>query len=180
MMTVELGNTHIDFGKLLQRLHDPRRLRLLVTVLVLAAGFVGVYMPLERRIEKTARTLDKEQKRYALAEEIEELRVQVAGFQARLPKNTDTNEWVQYVLEGIRKFPLKLSTLDSDDPQRVGPYEAVVLHMELEGEFQDLDSFLDWLDTNDRLFRVDSVKIAPPRGESNRLVMQLAVLGVKG
>ena len=86
---------------------------------------------------------------------------------------------MQYVLAGVRKFPLKLTNLDSDDPQRVGPYEAVVLHVELAGGFQHLDAFLHWLESNHRLFRVDSAKIAPSRGERGGLVMQLTLLGAR-
>ncbi|MFH1924472.1 MAG: type 4a pilus biogenesis protein PilO [Planctomycetota bacterium] len=177
---MEIGNTNVDFGKLRERLDDPRQLRALVTGLILAVGFVGVYMPLSGRIDKTARELDKEERRLALAGEIEQLRAQVDSFQARLPEDTDTNEWIQYVLAGIRKFPVVLVKLDPDEPQRVGPYEAVVLHLEIVGEYQNLDSFLDWIEANERLFRVDSVKIMPPRGGGNHLLMQLAVQGVKG
>ena len=169
-----------EFRKLRQRLDDPRQLRALVTGLILAVGFAGVYMPLSSRIDKMARVVDKEERRHALAEEIEQLRAQVDSFQARLPEDTDTNEWIQYVLAGIRKFPVALVRLDPGEPERVGPYEAVVLHLEIVGEYQNLDSFLDWIEANERLFRVDSMKITPPRGGGNQLLMQLAVQGVKG
>lgn len=170
----------LDFGKLLEQLHDPVRLRVLVTGLMLLVGYVGIYMPLSGRIEETTRKLNQQHKRHALAHDIGHLRAEVDKFQPRLPKKTDTNQWVQYLLDGIRKLPLKLITLDPDSPGRVGPYEAVVLHMKLEGGFHDLDAFLHWLEANQRLFRVDSAKIAPARGENGGLVLQLTVLGMKG
>ena len=137
-------------------------------------------MPFNRHIEETTRKLHYEQKHKNLGDEIERLRAQVESFQGRLPEGTDTNEWMQYVLGAIRKTPLRLASLDSDDPQRVGPYEAVALRLELEGAFDDLDSFLHWAESNERLFRVDSAKIAPPRNENGKLLMQLTLFGLKG
>lgn len=179
-MPTQTSNNKLDFRQLLERLHDPFRLRVLVTGLMLVVGYAGIYMPLSSRIDDTTRKLSQERRRQELADQIDTLRAQVSKFQARLPDNTDTNEWVEYVLEGIRKFPLKLNTLDSDSPRRVGPYEAMVLRIDLEGEFHDLDAFLHWLETNQRLFRVDSAKIAPARQASGELTMQLTLLGVKG
>jgi Tfp pilus assembly protein PilO len=169
-----------ELAKLVERLHDPFQLRVFITILMLAVAYVAIYMPLNGRIEKISRQLDHEKKHKDLAEEIEQLREQVESFQARLPEGTDTNEWMQYVLGAIRKTPLKLARLDPGAPQRVGPYEAVVLQLELEGVFEDLDSFLHWVETNERLFRIDSAKIAPPRNENGKLSMQLTLVGLKG
>ncbi len=174
------SDTRIDLKELVRRLHDPFQLRVFITGLALAVGYVAVYMPFNRHIEETTRKVNYEQRRENLAVEIEQLRAQVEGFQARLPEETDSNEWMQYVLGAIRKTPLRLASLDSEDPQRVGPYEAVVLQLELEGAFEDLDSFLHWVESNERLFRVDSAKIAPPRDENGKLSMKLTLLGLKG
>lgn len=174
------NETKFDLTKLRQRLHDPRQLRMIVTGLMVAVGYAGICLPLGGRIEETARKLAREQKRKELAADIEQLRTQVDTLEARLPKDTDANEWVQYLLHGVRQFPLKLTALDSDSPERVGPYEAVVLHLELEGAFGDLDSFLHWVESNQRLFRVETARIAPARQSSDSLTMQLTLLGLKG
>jgi Tfp pilus assembly protein PilO len=176
---VATSESKIDFRELLERFHDPFRLRALVTGVMLLMGYAGIYMPLSSRIAETAGKLSNERRREELANDIDCLRAQVAKFQPRLPANTDTNQWVQYVLEGLRRFPLKLNSLDSQSPQRVGPYQAVVLRIDVEGEFRELDSFLHWLETNDRLFRVDSAKIAPGRNQPDKLTMQLNLLGLK-
>jgi type II secretory pathway component PulM len=167
------------FSELCERLRNPVRLRVLVTGAMLLVGYMGIYAPLSGRIDQTSAKLNKERRLQALAGEIKCLQAEVDRFQARLPEETDTNEWVQYVIDGIGRFPLKLIALDSDSPRRVGPYEAVVLHIEVEGEFHHLDSFLQWLETNERLFRVDSASIAPSRGENDHRVMQLTLLGMK-
>jgi len=176
---MKIGGKKAELAKLIERLHDPLQLRVFVTGCILLVGYVGLYMPLSSRIDDTARKLSKERARYALIEEVEGLRAEVDKFQARLPEKTDTNEWVQYVLEGSREFPIKLVNLGTRSPERVGPYEAVVLQVEVAGTFQELDSFLHWLETNERLFRVDSARIARARTE-NSLVMQFTLLGMKG
>ena len=141
---------------------------------------MAIYLPLRDGIEDTRHKLSGERKRLNLARDIEHLRNQYQNFKHRLPEKSDPNEWVQYVLGGVRRFPLKLTTLDSDPLRDVGPYQAVVLRIELEGSFPDLHGFLGWLETNERLFRVDAVKIQPHRTGNGTLVMQLTVLGVLG
>jgi Tfp pilus assembly protein PilO len=169
-----------DLCELLEKLRDPIRLRILTTGVMLLVGYAGIYLPLSGRIEETSRELSNQCRRQKLAHDVDCLRAQVQKFQDRLPANSDTNQWVQYVLEGIRQFPLKLNNLDSHSPERLGPYEAVSLSVDVEGEFHQLDAFLHWLETNPRLFRIDSAKIAPSRNEEDRLTMQLTLLGLKG
>ena len=174
-------NKRADVAEILQRLHDPMQLRVFITLVMLVVGYVGIYMPLGGRIDRTTRELARARKRQALAHDVEQLRTQVEEFEARLPKKADTNEWIQYVLDGTRRFPVKLSTLDSGSSRRMGPYEAVVLHLELEGQFHQLDSFLHWVEANQRLFRVESMKLAPLRSATdNRLLMNLTLLGANG
>lgn len=165
---------------MLKRLHDPFQLRACVTGLVLTVGCFLVYMPLSNQIAETTAKLAQEQKLLELARNIEHLRTQYQGFKNRLPKQTDSKEWVEYVLNGIRKFPLRLAGLDCEPPRDMGSYRAVVLRIELEGSFHDMDGFLRWLDSNERLFRADVVRIAPSRSNKDILVMQVTILGVMG
>jgi hypothetical protein len=167
-------------AELLERLHNPLQLRALVTGSLLLAVYVGMYMPLTSGLAETTRQLNQEQKRLDLARDIEHLRTQVERYKDRLPAARDPNEWVQYVLGGIRGFPLKLVTLDVDTPRDLGPYKAMVVRVELEGAFHDMDSLLRWFESNQRPFRVDSVNIYPHRSGNGTLVMQLTVLGVMG
>jgi hypothetical protein len=165
--------------KLGDRLHDPLQLRIFIIVVMLAAGYVGIVMPLGDQITETARVVKKTKEHKALVKEIEALKSQLNRVVARLPKNTDTNEWVQYVLAGVRKLPVRLVNLGSEDPRRVGPFEAIVLRVALRGHYKDLESFLVWVETNERLFRIDGVTIIPARG-SDKLDMDLTLLGLRG
>jgi hypothetical protein len=169
-----------DYGKLLDRLRDPLQLRVFVAVVGVCVGYLGIYAPLDGRIKAVRRQLAEEKQREVLVEQIEHLRAEVDKVDGRLPKDADSNQWIQYVLDGVRTIPLKLLKLDSDAPVRVGPYDAVVLTMQLEGEFQHIDQFLWWLESNERLFRVDAANITPAKEGDDRLVMQLTLMGMNG
>lgn len=167
-------------GTLLERLHDPAQLRVAVTALMLATGYLAIYWPFSAQIGDLSRQLKAEKRHIELARDVAALQLEVDSFQDRLPEKTDTNEWVQYVLGGVRLLPLKLISLDPESTPNVGPYQAVVLKIELEGGFHDLNSFLNWLASNQRLFRVNNLKLAPARDEVSVLSMQLTVMGVMG
>jgi Tfp pilus assembly protein PilO len=167
-------------GQLLERLQNPAQLRACLTGALLVVGYLAIYMPLSADIEQTTTKLTSEKKQLELARDVQHLRAQYAMIKRRLPKKSDINEWVEYVLTGSRRFPLRLVTLDKDPVRDVGPYKAVVLRIELEGAFLDMNAFLAWLETNERLMRVDSVRIQPHRSGNGLLVMQVTVLGVMG
>jgi hypothetical protein len=84
--------------------------------------------------------------------------------------------------EGIRRFPVKLTKLETLAPRNVGPYQVIVLHVEVEGAFGDLDRALRWLESNPRLLRVDELYIMPAKEKNaqGNLVMKLLVLGIAG
>lgn len=166
--------------QLLDHLYNPTKLRAFATGVMLLIGYVGVFMPLSGAMDTTGRNLKLEQRRLELGCEVEQLRVQYNRFKNRLPKQSDTNEWSMYLMDGIRQFNVKQTRLDSDDLRDVGPYKAAALRIELEGSFEELTKFLNWLETNERLIRVDTFKIAPHRGKTGNLVMQLVVLGIMG
>ncbi len=166
--------------QLLESLQNPVKLRALTTSFVLVVGYAAVYMPLSDQIEATSRSLAAETKRLDAAREIESLRAQYQKFSDRLPEKSDPNEWVEYVLGGVRRFPLKLVQWDTEPLREVGPYKAVALRLEMEGAFPDMNGLLSWLETNDRLFRIEQVRIQPHRSGNGTMVMQLTVLGVMG
>ena len=168
------------YEKLRASLRHPVRLRIVVTGLLLMAAYVGVWMPLSENINVSSRQVEEQRRRAKLLEEVGELRAQLALVESRLPEDTDTNEWIQSVLNAVRELPIDLISLDPDEPRRVGPYEAVVLQIKCNGKFEDFDALLQWFDDNERLFRVDSATIAPANTEDNQLTMQLTVLGLKG
>jgi Tfp pilus assembly protein PilO len=193
MIPTETGDRRAGWkGQLLERLHDPMQLRIFVIGAILAIGYGVIYMPLDEQIRDANNKLVKERKLAALATRLEALQTQCKGFEKRLPPQADSKEWIQYMLDGVRRFTLKLGKLDCLPPKNVGPYKAVILKLELEGTYYELDRFLRWVEANPRLLRVDDIDIAlanknAPRGhpsgkeqEANRdtMVMTLTVLGM--
>jgi Tfp pilus assembly protein PilO len=161
-------------------LRNPSNLRIVATSVVLVVGYMLIYSPLSASIDESARKLGAEKKRLEAACEIEFLREQYQTFKDRLPTKTDTNEWVQYVLAGVRRFPLNLTALDPEPVRDVGPYKAVVLRIDITGTLLDMNQFLHWLETNDRLMRVDTVSVQPDQKKDGTLTMRLVVIGIMG
>ena len=165
---------------LLDRLHDPVQLRVLTTGLILVIGYVGISNTFGSHIDEANRKQKKEDKRVDLARDVEYLRDGYQRFEERLPKDTDANEWVEYVIEAVRNSPLMLQQLESETPERLGPYKVVLLSIQLSGTSKDLDAFLHWLETDHRLFRVNSATITPSRDDAGKLLMKLEVMGMMG
>jgi hypothetical protein len=162
------------------RLHDPIQLRAFLCGMLLLLWYAGGYGPFSAGIEETSRLRAAARKHLALAGEVEILRAQVNRFEGRLPRNTDPNEWVEYVLGGVRKYPLKLVSLTPIPVRSHGPYNLVGLRIDLEGAYPDLDGLLCWLETNERLFRIETIRIEPHRAGNGLIVMHLSLLGVMG
>lgn len=168
-------------AQLLERLHNPVQLRAAVTALVLLAGYAGIYLPLSSQITAASGRLTAAEKRLRLARDIEQLRAQCTSFKDRLRNKPDPREWLQYVLTGIETVPgLTQTAVRPKPPEAIGPYKAVTLEIGLEGSFGDLSAFLRWLETNERLFRVDALTITPNQAGNGSLHMQLIVVGVMG
>jgi hypothetical protein len=168
-----------ELRKLADQLRDPMRLRIVVCIAALAVAYFGIYGPLDGQISVASRKLNETEGRGATAQDIEFLKAQEAMFRERLGPAADANECVQYVLDGIRALPVKLERFDSDSTVAVGPYEAVSVRVEVRGEPAHLDSMLDWLETNERLFRIDSINLEPPRGDAEQPVARLTLLALK-
>jgi Tfp pilus assembly protein PilO len=171
-------------GQLLERLHDPLQLRIVVLGFVLLIGYGAVYMPLDEKIVTTGKKIEQEKKLGNLADKLEQLQTQCGKFTKLLPQQTDKKEWLQYMLEGIRQFPMvTLTKLDSLPARAVGPYQAAVLQIEAIGSYYDLDMLLRWLEGNPRLLRVDAIAIST-RGDAKQekdiVAMRLTVLGLGG
>lgn len=172
----------IDKEKLLQykkialtHLSNPVKLRLTTVFVIVAVGMIGVYMPLSERIKTARKELADERERNDKIKDVEKLRKQAGMYRDRIGDNWDTNEWVQYTIDGLRNFKVKLREMESGEPRRVGPYRAVLLTMEIEGQYSQLHGFIEWLESSDRMLRVDSIRFEK---RPDNLLMQIIVLGL--
>jgi Tfp pilus assembly protein PilO len=168
-------------SQLLEQLHDPTRLRFIVAAAVLGIGYAVVYLPLDSGTTAATCQLADAEKRLSLADDVEQLRKQYRQVEKRLPKQVDADEWVQYVLAAIRRSPLKLDSFSPGVIKPLGPYQMVFLSIKLSGSLADLDRFLAWLESNERLFRVEGINLGPKAGsDGEEFNMDIGVLGVMG
>ena len=162
------------------RLKDPLQLRLFIGGGLAAAWYVGVYMPASSGIAEATRAKSASTAHAVVAREIQALRGETAKFRDRLPSGTDPNEWVEYVLAGLRDRPVRLLKLEPKGTRKHGPFSVVILQIDLSGKFADLDAVLAWIEDNPRLFRIDSASMDKGRGVERDLILRLTVLGVMG
>ena len=182
MIAIEGQERRAD-GKrqLLEQLHNPNRLRSILAMAVLGIGYAAVYLPLNGSTTAATRKRADSENRLSLAGDVEQLRKQYQQVAKRLPKQADTDEWVQYVLAAIRRSPLKLDSFSPGVMRTLGPYHTVYLSVKLSGSLVDLDRFIHWLESNERIFRVENVGLTPKSLDGGgEMSMDIAVLGVMG
>jgi hypothetical protein len=160
-----------------KRFNDPAQLRWIMMGFVLCAGVVGVYMPLSGRADDAERRANHEKERLALIKDLEHLRADYTDIKKHIVK-MDPSDWATYLNEGTRMFKgLRVLSMETQSTRSMPPYRLAVLTIVLEGTFPLFDQYLRWLDTNERLLRVDTVKIEPSdRGDS--LQMKVLVQGI--
>lgn len=176
---MELG---FDKAKLLEykaaiakHLGNPAKLRLTLVLVLGLAAIMGVYVPLSDRIDENRAVLATERDRNGAITDVEELRKQVEAYDTRIGEYKGTNDWVQYMLDGLRAYPVKLRDMESRPPRKVGPYVAVTLSMEIEGTYPRLKDFVEWLESSDRVLRVDLLRFEK---RPKALLMKITVLGL--
>jgi hypothetical protein len=174
-----LTSSKDDLQKWADRLRNPGRLRMAITGLLLCLGYAGIYLPGAAHLETVRQRIQIEETRQELFNDVTFLEAQLAMYAERISTD-DPNQWVQYVIDGIRQFPVKLVNLDSGDMKRLSPYRVVTMRVNTVGKMEDLDAMLHWLETDKRLFRIDSVKIEPSKESPELRSMQISLLGLKG
>lgn len=162
---------------LIERLHDPLQLKICIVTVLLLLGYSAVYMPLSEQIDKTTQKLKHDTKLLELAGTVEQLEDQYRKVDARIPQQTDTKEWMKYMINGIRRLPVKLNRLDCRPPIAVGPMRGIIFQIDLEGTFLELDMFLRWVESDKRFLRVNDVRMMPQR-TADTIFMQVTVLGL--
>jgi hypothetical protein len=162
-------------GIVLKHLSNPMKLRLTAVFLMAAIGVGGVYFPLSKRIQETQKKLDDERNRSNKIKDMENLLNSVELYRNRISDSSDTNEWAQYILDGLLDFKVKLRGMESSEPKRVGPYNAVAISIEIEGAFEQLREIVEWFEKSQRLLRIDSMRFEK---RPDNLLMKLVVLGL--
>ncbi|MCE5325310.1 MAG: hypothetical protein LLG01_02735 [Planctomycetaceae bacterium] len=162
-------------AQIVKLLGDPIKMRLAIVTAVTLVAALAIYMPFSDEIAQQQRLVAAEKNRLALVQDVENLRKQVCDYQSRIGDKSDTNEWVQYLLAGSRAAKVKLRNMESKEPQKVGPYKAVSLAIEVQGTYPQMKQFIEWLDRSDRLLRLDMMRLEKM---PDLIVMKVYVLGL--
>lgn len=180
-VTMDLGldktKLQVYKAQLTKLLGHPAKMRVAVLAAMVGLAVAAIYMPSSDRIVRQRKLVAAEQKRLEAIREVEALRKEAKEYAPRISKDGDTSEWVQYLLEGCRGAKVRLRDMQTKEPRKIGPYGAVCLSMEVQGNFQQLRQFLEWLEQSDRLLRVDMMRIEKL---PDVLLMKVNILGLTG
>lgn len=158
-----------------QHLSDPVKLRLFTAGALLLLVTVLVYMPLYKVIDRNKKLLAAAKERNGYITDCEKLRAQAMAFRPLIEEKPDVTGWIGYLLDGMRKFQVKLRSMNPQKENKVGPYKAAALSMDIEGSYQELKNYIEWLESSKSLIRVDELKLT--KGQKNML-MKITVLGI--
>ncbi|OHB58573.1 MAG: hypothetical protein A2173_07310 [Planctomycetes bacterium RBG_13_44_8b] len=158
-----------------QHLSDPVKLRLFTVGALLLLVTVLVYMPLYKIIENNGRLLIAARERNNYIADCEKLRAQTAAFRPFIEGRRDTSDWISYLLDGMRQFQIRLREMSPKKQSQVGPYKAAALSMDIEGDYQELKNYVEWLEDSKTLVRIDTLQLAKGR---NDMSMKITVLGI--
>ena len=163
--------------QVLTLLRNPTRLRLALSAAILLSWYFGVFSPTSEYMTLASTRTDSERKRAVTAREIEKLRSILNPCQDRIPDQSGLNELIQYVMAHVRTLPINLIDLKPGKVKDLGPYDNLNLRLQFESTYEDLDALLHWVETNQRLLRVDTLKIELAK-EKNRLTVQLELVSL--
>jgi Tfp pilus assembly protein PilO len=172
-------NAKTDYKQvILNQVRHPLKLRLLLCGAIITGWYVLFFSPLSEETVATTAKIVSERKRVAGSRQIEQLKKALAPYKGRVPAEAGLNELMQYVIARMRSSPLKLLDLKPEKSKDLGPYEALGLKLTLEGRFAEFDEFLNWVETDERLLRIDAIKLDPVTNDPGRLAAQVVLLSL--
>ena len=163
---------------ILEQLRQPLKLRLLLCFAIITGWYFLFFSPLSEQTTANTAKIVMERKRVATARQIEQLKKAMVPYQGCIPAGADLAELIRHLIDHMRSSPLKLLDLKPEKPKDLGPYETLGLQLTLEGRFAEIDEFLRWVETDQRLLRIDKIKLDPTRKDPNRLAAQIVLLSL--
>jgi Tfp pilus assembly protein PilO len=147
--------------RILDQFRSPLKLRLVLGPVILGGWYFLFFSPLSDHMAAIQASIDKEQKRIDMASKLDDARKSLLPFKDRVPANSDINELIQFVMARIRSSPLKLIDLKPEASKHIGPFDSISLSLSIEGTYEQIDEFLAGIHNERRLFRVESLSLAP-------------------
>ncbi len=163
---------------ILAQIRQPLKLRLLLCSAIITSWYVLFFSPLSEKTAATTARIVSERKQAATAHEIEQLKKAMVPYKGRVLVGGDLNELMQHLIAHMRSSPLKLLDLKPEKSKDLGPYETLSLKLALEGRFTEIDEFLNWVETDQWLLRIDTIKLDPFPKDPGRLAAQVVLLSL--
>ncbi|HKI21171.1 MAG TPA: type 4a pilus biogenesis protein PilO [Isosphaeraceae bacterium] len=163
---------------ILAQLRQPLKLRLLLCFAIITGWYVLFFSPLSEKTAATTAKIISERKRVAASRQIEQLKKAIVPYKGRVPAGADLNELMQHVIAHMRSSPLKLLDLKPEKSKDLGPYETLGLKLTMEGRFAEIDEFLKWVENDERLLRIETIKLDPLAKDPGRLAAQVVLLSL--
>jgi len=176
-----MSDTSLNAGGLLgvlAHLRHPLKLRLAVSVSLVGAWYFGFYSSVSDQMTATSARIEIEHKRVTTAREIDKLRKTIATSQKSFKPATNPNQLIQHIMDHLRHSPLKLGDLTPEKAKELGGYDVLGFSLNLHGTFADVVSFLEGIENDVSLLRVDLLTIAPDAKDRSKLSIELKILGL--
>lgn len=161
-----------------KQLSQPLKLRLVLCAATIVTWQALLCGPLGDRVSATTGRITSERRRAATAREIEQLKKSLAPHRDLVGLGDDVHELMRHVIGRIRSSPLRLVDLKPEKAKNVGPFEAIGLHLTIEGTYSDIDEFLGWAETHRRLLRIDSLRLTPNARDPGRLLGNVTLVAL--
>src|SRR4051812_17595988 len=166
-------------NKWAERLRGRSRMAVAAIGAVFFLGLFFVSRPLSQRIDSANERLSKAEGRMVLASDVYDLRKQASHYKKKVPRGVDLNDWTNYLLEGIRSQPVKLTRMEPKKQTSLGPCKVLTWHIEMTGTLDALSHTVEWIENGQRLVRLDKMTLQMHGGKlSMSLVLKGLVLDI--
>ncbi len=168
-----------DLEQVVEQLRDPFRMRIVVAGVALAVMYFAISNPLHGRMQQSQRDFDRMQSTADLAEEVLLLRSHLDRVDQRIISGNSNDVIVSHLIDLVRNQPVDLIRIDAEAPTRLGPLQSVRISLDVNGSFDALAKMLHRLESDQYLFRVETVSISPPQRDNPDPSMQLQIRTMK-
>lgn len=148
--------TSLDRLKALcERLRSPAKMTTALLGGILLLTILAGYMPADAALVAAKVRLEKAEKRALLGSSLDGFRGEYQLYEKRVWRGSNLTEWAEYLHGGVTKTAVRLVFMEPKPAIKLGPCTALTWSIELEGSFEELCRYVQWLESGERLVRID-------------------------